>query len=287
MADKSYRVHYFQTTVGDSHLKFRDTLTALHPQGHTGVLKNLGVKEILGRKCQLREFGKLPNSPLWAGVFCLLREDAPNKIDLADKEQSLDLDPGDRLVEKCHFLYDLKADILVWQLNVQACWPGKVSMYLGELLNQKVELLSILDAESLKRLLTGDIKTFELKVARPAAVPNATPTWNQDAFDLMRSVDGANIKINVSAGTGHLKKVTVANILGWARSSEYTKTLKVQMEGDREVIDLLANRITGFVITKLVGHYPEKSAVISALRENYTTKGPEIIKAISSTSGDS
>lgn len=278
---KKYRVNYFRTSIGPEQARLSEFLGALSEPLKKTKSKNFAKLELQGRAFQVRDFVPLAKfENLHCGVFCLLRDDAPNKVDADDREQSLELDPDDRLIEKSHFLYDVENDILVWQLNTTCCWPSKIGDYFGKLLNAETHILSILELDSMKRVLDGDVKSFSMKVANPATFSKSAPEWSKRAMGLLNGVNGTEIKLELKSRRGTLTKDVVADVLQYARSDSHTKSLKAELIDDKEPIDLLANRVSGSIVVDLIGRYPSKEKVIAALKSDYDKNREEILKLI-------
>lgn len=274
MTQKSYKVLFYQTSIGPNAHFFRDAIQQLVGTQNTGPT-NLQTQAIEAREYQVRDFVKIPNSQVWTGVFGRRRDDAPHKIDNADQESSLNLQPTDRLLEKCHFIYRADKDILIWQVNSDVGYISRFAIYLGLLLNLPCSIDPITGTNGLQRALSGQIKTLECKVARPQIQPTSAPVWDHKTFDLLKHVSGTNIKIKVSAGRGTLGGY-VKNVIQHLNNDPFTKTLKIQLEGDDEPIDLMLDRVSGRITVQLNGHYPNKPDVLAELEQVFTNNLAEL-----------
>jgi hypothetical protein len=267
MAQKNYKVYFYQTGIGPQSVMLRGAMQQLVTTSPIYPL-NLSPQTIASRRFQVRDFQRVGNSQVWKGVFGRLRDDAPNKIDANDNELSLGLNPADRLLEKCHFIYKGDGDILLWQVNTDVGFISRFQSYLGLLLNLKVNLMAITGTNSLNKVLAGTIKSFDLSVARPITPVSNAPVWNQTAFDLMKNVHGASIRIRVSAGRQTLGG-QVVNVIKQFQKNPDTKSLRVQIEEEAEPIDLFVERISGRISLQHNGHYPVTADVFSGLDDAF------------------
>ncbi len=274
MAPKNYKVLFYQTSIGPNADFLRVAIPQLLGTNNSGP-QHLSTRTIDTREYQVRDFARVPNSQVWTGVFGRRRDDAPHKVDSADQESSLNLQPTDRLLEKCHFIYKADKDVLVWQVNSDVGYVSRFSTYLGLLLNLPCSIDPITGTDGLQRALTGQIKMLECKVARPQIQSTNSPVWGQKTVDLLKHVNGANIKIKVSAGRGSLGGY-VKNVIQHLNGDPYTKTLKIRIEGDEEPIDLLLDRVVSRIEVTLNGHYPDTQAVLAALDKAFDGKKAEL-----------
>jgi hypothetical protein len=236
---------------------------------------NLQSHAIDGHEFQIRDLHKIGQSQVWLGVFGRLRDDAPNVVNAQGQESVIPLAPTDRLLEKCHFLYMANHDILVWQVNNDVAYISKFTAYLGLLLNSAVFVNTIVGTNALQRVIAGTVKSIECKVATPRIPLTATPSYSQPMFDLMNSVQGSTIKVNISAGRGSLAG-NVRRLINWAMVNPETKTLRAKIEGEQEPIDLLVDRVSDSIRVQLYGHYPNPSDVFAGLDQAFTDNRPEL-----------
>lgn len=272
--DKKYKVLFFTTSVGQDGLPLRSALPTPLLQGTT-TPENLQPHEIDGHEFQIRDLQKIGSSHVWRGVFGRLRDDAPNLVNALGQESVIPLQPTDRLLEKCHFLYMANQDVLVWQVNNDVANVSKFATYIGLLLNLPIFVTTIVSANALQRVIAGTIKTIECKVATPRTPLTTIPTYSQPMFDLMNSVHGSTIKINVSAGRGTLAG-NVKHLIRWALGNPDTKTLRAKIDGDEEPIDLLTERVSESILIPLDGHYPNATAVFAGLNRAFADQKTEL-----------
>lgn len=228
---------------------------------------------------QVRDLTYLPAENAYIGVFGKLRRDAPHKIDgLTSAESELALAPNDRLVEKCHFRYLADRDILIWQQNMDVGGAYRFSEYITDLIqhfcNQEYRVFNIfpiLSRDSIQRVLGGTLKSFECKFARPNGPISDHPVWNQNAFNMMKHVDGGTVKVTVSGGRSTLSSAANA-IIGSLVEDPSIKSLKVKLDGEEDPIDLFSDRISDSIDVELVGHYPSPDRVHLKLVDAFNSK---------------
>lgn len=269
---KKYKVVFYTTSIGQTGAPLRDAL----PNPLLSGLKqpaNLQSHVIDNHEFQIRDLQKVGN--VWKGVFGRLRDDSPNVINAKGHEAALTLQPTDRLIEKCHFLYYANHDILAWQVNNNVAYISKFNFYLAQLLNSTVFVSAVVGTQALNKVINGTIKTIECKVATPKTPLGNVPNYSQPMFDLMNTVHGSTIKINISAGRGTLAG-KIRNLITWASANPQTKTLRAKLDGDEEPIDLLADRITDSIQVPMVGHYPDPTQVFKGLDRAFTDNQAEL-----------
>ena len=111
MPKRKYQVRFSRPVVGEKATPLSGILGELH-LAHGAHLLAL---DLSGERYQVRDLQKVGR--VWKGTFGKLRDDAPHLVNSDNEEKELDLDDGDRLLEKCHFLYRELGNLLVWQLN--------------------------------------------------------------------------------------------------------------------------------------------------------------------------
>ena len=278
MAIKSYRALFFNTSLAINNHKYylRDILPVLQ-NGTTPISTNLPPRNVSGTVFQVRDLSFYgANLSVVSGVFGRLRDDAPNKIDNVGAETQLALLSTDRLIEKCYFLYYINTDILVWQASRDVGPANKFAEYLSDLIsNTRNSILMfnvnpLVDANSLQRVLSGDIKAIECKMARPNTRLVNQPVWTQGAFDIMSSLNAATIKLNVSAARGILSNATA--LIKQLVADNSVSLLRVKIDGEDDPIDLFADRIDERFFVNLNGHYPVASDLLNNLDTAYSNQ---------------
>jgi hypothetical protein len=262
MAEKSYRVFFYTTAIGSDGATLSDGLDQL--KGSITSNGHLTHQPLDDHIFQLRDLAYDKSKGGWKGVFGRLRSDAPNVITADDMENALPLSPTDLLIEKSHFLYKPKENLLIWQSNIDVGSVNRFALYLSNALNDQVWLNLIVDVPDLQRVMNGTVKYYEIKVATPKTPLQKTPSYSQAMFDLMNGVGGSTIKCRVSAGRDTLDekvKRTIKDLM----NEPTTESLKVGLEGDLDPVDLFTDKISAKITVTLNGHYPNPADIYNLL----------------------
>lgn len=273
MATKSFKVLYYTTQIGNKGYCLRDGQADIN--NSLSKLNHLPIQIIDSEKFQIRDLTIDIAKGEWRGIFGRLRNDAPNVIDKNDFENKLALSPDDLLIEKVHFIYKSRVDILIWQVNPVVGFIGKFETYLSQLLNQYVSMLIVTGTSSLNKVLNGTVKYYEVKVATTKDKVSRIPQYNQAAFDLMNSVGGSSIKYKISAGREQLSE-KVKNLIQKLSGDDSTESLKVKLEGDDEPVDIFLDRISKRVSVSLNGHYPNARDIFNELNLAFEDQKPDL-----------
>lgn len=263
MTMREYTVRFYRTALGRRGASIRAALrdlVARHGQ-------HLPEVDIGNDRYQMRDLTLV--GTVWKGVFALLRNDAPNVVDGTSAERPLELNDGDRLVEKCHFLYRTRDNLLVWQFVKGVGAMTIVQRYLSELTGDLVALPQIMNEEELARIMNGDLKEIQFSYARPAAVQERSPGWSHHAFDMMESIGSATAKFMLRAPrAGALAQRAKAAVRELVRGNGVDK-VRVYMTDDTEPIDLFMAPLKGSMRVELLGRYPIAAQVYTGLENAY------------------
>jgi hypothetical protein len=273
MSTKSFKVLFYTTQLGANNHCLRDCeqqlIAFLSPDNHLRAI------EFETNKFQIRDLNFDRRNSEWRGVFGRLRPDAPNVVDINDHENKLALNPDDLLIEKLHFIYKPQIDILIWQVNTDVGFIGRLEDYLSELFNQFFNAYIVTGNSSLSKVMNGTVKYYEVKVALPNKKLSKTPSYSQPAFDIMKGVGGSTIKYKVSAGrdslTGNVKQL-ISELLG----DDTTVSLKAKLDGDDEPVDLFVDRISERMSVNLNGHYPDPKDIFNMLNLAFENNKDEL-----------
>lgn len=137
MAKRKYQVRFARPVVGKYAESFSVPLAGLATEHG----KHLPARDLSGERYQVRDLRMV--GLVWMGTFGKLRDDAPHLVNIQDEERELVLDEGDRLLEKCHFMYRLPGNLLVWQLNRGAGGMTRFEDYMSNLLGEVVSVPAI------------------------------------------------------------------------------------------------------------------------------------------------
>lgn len=274
MAKKSFKVLFYTTKFGSDGLCLRDCGSVLVKSLKSHHLPKVEFDE---NNYQIRDL--VISEFEWRGVFGRLRPDAPNEVDVNDYESKLTLKPKSFLIEKVHFIYKPKHDILIWQINTDVGFTGKFEFYLLRILTDNLFVYAIPRGSSLDKVLSGEVKYYEVKVAMPKTKISKVPKYEQQTFDLMKGVGGATINYKISALNGILN----GNIYDRIRSilsSDSTKSLKVKLAEDDEPIDLFIDRISDRMSVNLIGHYPDPNDIFNRLNYAFDRNKSDLMDGV-------
>ena len=160
MALKSFKVFFTRTSVGVDGVALAAVIqTAVSQHG-----LNLPIIDLSGEKFQIRGMARVGS--VWKGTFVKLRDDAPHVVAADDQERELNLEDGDHLIEKCHFIYRERGNVLVWQANRSAGGLSRVEDYLSALLAQVVTLPPVMNDAEIEQVLNGIVGIGSMVVGR-------------------------------------------------------------------------------------------------------------------------
>lgn len=263
MPFKTFKVFFARTAVG------RDG-TALAPHVAQAVQEhgaNLPVFDLSGDKHQVRDLRR--TGTVWAGTFVKLRDDAPHVVAANDQEHELDLEEGDHLIEKCHFLLRERGNVLVWQANRAAGGLTRAQEYFSALLGELVTLPHVMNDAELDAVLNGQLYELDFAYDRPPVIEGQAPRWNQNAFDMMANVDAAHAKFTLRAPrNGSLAdrtKQMVRQMLGTPGAGK----VRVKLTEDKELIELFMAPLKDGIRVEMFGRYPRANHVFSELEEAF------------------
>lgn len=266
MGQKHFGVRFYKgnviqqgTSVSDILLQLFNAHVAGHPYPHVpdGTLAY-----------ELRNFTSLNGGAVFTGVLAVLRDDAPNIRDHHGVERTLALQPGERLIEKNHFIFYKERQLLAWQVNARASHVSRFEQYLSAASSLVVGFDDIITAASFKRLNEGIVKKLEVKIAAPKN-PGLVPAtdWTSQAMQMMSGVGATSIKIDVSTRTKKGLVDGVKQLIHKLADSAEAESIKVKLAGDSEPVDLVAESIKGKVSVNMVGLYPDPIDMFAQLQQ--------------------
>lgn len=264
---KSFKVRFYQSHTGEAQTNVASIfLDLIDKQKQDEPSPQIGEGI---RKHEIRELSALSNRNLIQGVLALVRDDAPHIREEDGGERKIKLKEKEGLLEKNYFLYYPTQNLLVWQVNGNASHVSQLGRYLTEICGEKIEFLDILQQDSYQRLQDGVINKMQFRVAKMQNAENIAPdNWEASAFELMSGIDGTSIEVTVS--TPRIKRglaASTAEIVKRMMGREDVKALKVDLDGEKEPIDLLADRIYDSIRVNMAGRYPIPEEVIHELAE--------------------
>jgi hypothetical protein len=263
MTFKVFKVFFARTSVGAEGLPLSGFLAdSVRQHG-----QNLPMLDVSGERFQMRDMHLV--GTVWKGTFVKLRDDAPHVVAANDQEHELDLEEGEHLIEKCHFLLRTRGNVLVWQANRSAGGMSRAENYLSSLFDTAVLLPHVMNDAELEGVLNGQLYELDFAYDRPPAVPGRAPRWNQDAFDMMAGIDAAHAKFTLRAprngGLADQAKQMVRQILG----TPGTGKVRIKLADDKEPIELFMAPLKDSLKVEMIGRYPLAVHVFEGLEEAF------------------
>lgn len=263
MALKSFKVFFTRTSVGVDGVALAAVIqTAVSQHGI-----NLPIIDFSGEKFQIR--GMACVGSVWKGTFVKLRDDAPHVVAADDQERELNLDDGDHLIEKCHFIYRERGNVLVWQANRSAGGLSRAEDYLSALLEQVVTLPYVMNDAEIEQVLRGNLYELDFAYDRPEAPTTQTPKWHQGAFDMMSGIDAAHAKFTLRAPRGGSLAERTKQMVREVISTGGAGKVRVKLTEDKELIELFMAPLKDKICVEMYGRYPMPAHVFVALEQAY------------------
>lgn len=263
MSFKLFRVFFARTAFGQKAGAIAPRL-ARAVQDHGS---NLPVLDLSGDKHQMRDLQQ--TGTVWKGTFVKLRDDAPHVVAADDRERELDLDDGDYLIEKCHFLLRERGNVLVWQTNRSAGGLSRAQEYLGALFEDVVALPQVMNDAELETVLNGQLYELDFAYDRPAVIPGQAPQWNQDAFDMMANIDAAHAKFTLRAPRNGSLGERIKQMVRQLLNTPGTGKVRVKLTEDKELVELFMAPLKDIIRVEMFGRYPRANDVFAELEQAY------------------
>jgi hypothetical protein len=206
----------------------------------------------------------------WRGCFARLRDEAPHVISAANVEREIDLEIGDRILEKTFFLYYEDTDVLVFQMSRNVGYLTRFAYYWSRLLNGiYVDFPPIIDALRLQEILDSGIREINFTYSRAAGDADNGPRWTQRAMEMLRPVHGAMGKFTLRAPRGGILGGTISDLVHWAAHGGEVNKAKVLLQDEKDPIDLFLEPVKVRIDVRMNGSYPDERSAIEQLGEAY------------------
>lgn len=270
---KSYSVRFANTNIGadaNNQDQLRDILGAQVARvGQAdGVGHHLPAVEMEGEHFQVR--GLVRVGRFWRGSFARLRDEAPHVIGNTNIEREIDLEDGDRILEKTYFLYYEDTDILVFQMSRNVGYLTRFAHYWSRLLGGTyVDFPPIIDALRLQEILNAGIREVNFTYSRAAGVQDGGPRWTQRAMEMLRPVHGALGKFTLRAPRGGVLGGTIGDLVRWAAHGGEVEKARVLLQDEKDPIDLFLAPVKVRIDVRMNGRYPDERSAIEQLGEAY------------------
>ncbi|NUZ07659.1 DUF6731 family protein [Piscinibacter koreensis] len=264
MAEKSYKVYFARTSMGQQGGSIAQALREAYEQ----FGPNLPPIELGGEGYQVRNLER--TGRVWKGVFGRLRDDAPHIVDaVRDQEREIDLQEGDRIIDKCHFLYRERRNVLVWQTNRTAGGLSRAQQYLAQVLDDYVELPQIMNEAELAEVLEREVYEVSFSYDRPPSLGQSSPAWTQHAFDMMENVHAAQAKFVLRAQRGSGLTGAANRMVRRLVGEVGVEKVRVRLTDDSEPVELFMAPLKTTIKVSVIGRYPIPAEVYQALEQAY------------------
>lgn len=278
MSFKVFTVLFARTSVGPDGVSLLPLLAA-SMQEHGA---NLPVLDLSGDKFQMRDLRKV--GVVLRGTFVKLRDDAPHVLAANNQERELDLEDGDHLIEKCHFLLRERGNVVVWQANRSAGGLTRAQEYLSVLLDQVVGLPLVMNDAEIDQVLNGNLYELDFAYDRPESIPGQAPRWNQNAFDMMAGVDAAHAKFTLRAPRNGSLSDRIKQMVREVVGAPGTGKVRVKLTEDKELVELFMAPLKDSIRVEMFGRYPSAASVYQELEEAFDRQR-EFIPRLDSIAG--
>ena len=268
----TYKIYFAHTSFGRAG---RHTIAQALHDAHAQSGPHLPAVDLGGGEAfQVRDLQR--TGTVWTGVFAKLRHDAPHIINVSNEEREIAMDDGDRIVDKLHFLYRERPDVLVWQVVRQAGGLSRMQQYLSRVFDDYVALTQVMNHAELQRVLDGRLYELSFGYARPQQLAQGAPQWTQNTFDMMANVDAAQAKFMLRAPRGGSLAETAKRMVRQLVDGVGVEKVRVRLTDEHDPIELFMAPLRGSISVQLVGRYPVPAEVYQALEEAYAEHKDDI-----------
>jgi hypothetical protein len=263
MANKDYVVHFFTVTVGTK----AEPLLAELRSAFNKFGSNLPEVSLDGHGYQVRNLKRAGH--VWSAMFAQLRDDAPHVVTGHGTEHELTLEAGDRLLERCHFLYYERSNTVVWQSIRNIGGTSRFQNYLSQALQQFVSVNQVQNEAELDRVLAGQLYELQFQYARPQDLGSKAPEWSSNMFDILKDAHAATARFMLRAPkNGSLAKNTRTWVTHMVKGDAFKK-VRVKLTDESKFIDLFLAPLKDSIRVELNGRYPHPGRVFEALNDAY------------------
>lgn len=265
--NKQYTVRFAKTTAGKDG---KEHLGHILLEGFKQYKSHFPAKEIAGYgsdQYQVRDLTKVGSN--WQGVFGKLRDEAPHVVDKNNNETIIPLNAGERLLEKCHFIYKPLKNVLVWQMNTNSGSLNRFSIYLYELLETIININIVMNDADIQSILSRNVYELSFSYARPDSIYQGSPKWNKQTFDMLKDADAAHGKFLFRAARGGSLASSIINTIKSMLGTEGAEKIKVRLTDDMEPIELFLSPVKDKISVELTNGYPSARDVYVELESAY------------------
>ena len=249
MAVKTYKVRFANVTVasGDAYGPFEPELARLF--GLYG--EHFPEHHAEGFAYQIRDVYTVGNT--WLGVFARLREDAPHKVDSNNNEVALQMDPGDRILEKVHFIYYSTSNIVALQYERTIATANRLQIYLCGISGAYVAVNICMNTAKLDEVLAKNLYEIQYAQDMPRVEKTDHPAWSKAEFKRMRQLKAQHAHVLFRAERGQSLGAKAKQALSEIFSDPSVSKIKVRVTDESDPIDLFAAPVSDSFTVELFG----------------------------------
>jgi hypothetical protein len=263
MKVKSYRVYFARTYCGNKNQSIaKNLLASFETYGPNLTPISLGEDTY-----QVRDLVK--TGSIWQGVFARLRADAPHIVDSEGTEREIDLEEGDRILDKSHFIFRANSNVLIWQVNRTAASLLKLADYFANLFEDFVSIPMVMNDGEIQKILDGSVYEISFDYARPDVVSSDAPVWNQSAMDMMNRVDAAQAKFLLRAARFGSLATQAKQMIRQLVNDSGANKVRVRLTDESEPIELFSAPLKDTIEVQLDGRYAVSSHAFQGLEDAY------------------
>lgn len=263
MSKRSFQVRFARPVVGKDGKPLSLKLSVLFKEHG----EHLPAQDLSGDRYQVRDLERIGR--VWKGTFGKLRDDAPHLVNKSGEEKELDLKDGDRLLEKCHFLYREATNLLVWQLNRSSGGMTRFQEYLSHLTEEAVLVPPIMNTGKLEEILSRNIYEISFGYDKPPTLDARAPKWNQHQFDTMKQMNAGYGKFEFRADRGEQLSARAKALVRQALGMNGVEKMRVRLTDESDPIDLFSAPLKDKITVNQLGRYPAAADVFRELEGAY------------------
>ena len=290
MIKRSYTIRFYKATSGANNQgrTVESMFSELHGSATTRPI------ELAGNDFEVRSLYE--NRHGFRGVFAKVRKnDLPHAGAAGGGERELNLADDEGLLEKSHFFFAKRAQVLALQQNQLVGGATRFASYMGDAFSETVSFDPVLQREALRRLLSGNpnIRFFDVAIARPSTLILATRErlrhgWNRSMMEVMRNTGAYTLKMRVS-GNGRAvgdDRFVGGDILQSIRELMNVAEVKrarvgIEVPGEEPgEVDLINDRIQASIEVEAVGRYPNSQGMWNELERAWLGNRDEILEVL-------
>lgn len=226
-----------------------------------------------GLNYEIRDLTPINNGQLYMGVFAVMRDDAPHIRARDGTERPITLGDDEGLIEKNHFIFRARHGLLIYQVNRHANHPSRFESYLTAMAGPDKAVLfgDILTQDAWQKLQRGVVKRVEITFDMPRNPLQHDPgDFSNRALRDLDQAGASREKIVLSTSRGH------EGMRGWikdqirrAHRADIAESLKVKLDGEDGMLDLIAQTVRDEIQVTMHGRYPDSRDTFEQLEEAY------------------